>query len=270
MRARANRPALPVSGLLLLAMVVTATLSQWAAALEVREIGRSVEGRAIVAHRWNASAEHAAVLVLGAIHGDERESGLLAERLLQRWQAQPALLAGRHVLLVVHVNPDGWAAATRGNARGVDLNRNFPDRWAPGTAGRWDYPGPAPLSEPEARAIHALVAAEPVARVVALHSCRSCGGANNFDGPARRLAALMQTLNGYRVLDEWPMPTPGSFGTFAGKVRRIPTLTLEMPRAGVDAEAMLRNVLAIEAVVQAYDSASPAGASARENATTRP
>ena len=69
------------------------------------------------------------------------------------------------------------------------------------------------------------------ALIISIHSCRRCGGMNNFDGPANAYAALMSAKNGYRASSEWQAETPGSFGTWAGKGKNIPTLTLEMPNS---------------------------------------
>ncbi|MEA2127337.1 MAG: murein peptide amidase, partial [Solirubrobacteraceae bacterium] len=63
--------------------------------------------------------------------------------------------AGVALWLVDAFNPDGCAAHTRQNAHGVDLNRNSTRRWRPLT-GSFSS-GPAPLSEPESRAIQRLV-----------------------------------------------------------------------------------------------------------------
>jgi hypothetical protein len=92
------------------------------------------------------------VLVVGSIHGNETAGHAVVRRL-----ARVAPPAGVQLWLVESANPDGVRAGTRQNARGVDLNRNFPFRWAGG--GRpFDtyYPGRAPASEPETRALMEL------------------------------------------------------------------------------------------------------------------
>ena len=117
---------------------------------EREPIGESREGRPIVAlHRGDPDAP--TVLVVGCIHGDECE-GLEIVRLLARAEPRHAI----DLWIVPNLNPDGRAAHTRQNARGVDLNRNFPYRWRPGPRGRY-YPGPRPASEPETRIAMRLV-----------------------------------------------------------------------------------------------------------------
>ena len=120
--------------------------------------GHSVLGSRIVARRLGASGRGPRVLVIGAIHGNE-PAGIAIVRRLER-EAQ-----SRHVRLWVidDLNPDGVRAGTRGNAHGVDLNRNFPWRWRPGAApGTTYYAGTGPLSEPESRfAQHVILRLRP-------------------------------------------------------------------------------------------------------------
>lgn len=116
--------------------------------------GRSLRGRPLTALRLGEPSSDRRVLVIGEIHGDEQAGREVVERLRRRH----AGIDGVDPWTVLSVNPDGHAADTRGNARGVDLNRNFSREWSgaePPASGY--YGGPRPFSEPESRALRRLL-----------------------------------------------------------------------------------------------------------------
>jgi protein MpaA len=113
-------------------------------------IGHSAQGRPITATRVGDADAPVSVLVVGDVHGNEPAGEAIVARL------RSIRVDGVAFWLVRTGNPDGRAANTRQNARGVDLNRNFPYRWASGARGTY-YPGPKAGSEPETRALMRLV-----------------------------------------------------------------------------------------------------------------
>lgn len=117
-------------------------------------IGRSVQGRPIVATRIGDPDGDRVALVVGVIHGDERAGLRVVRELKRRWSAVKNL----QLWVIKSLNPDGQRMRSRKNARGVDLNRNFPFRWrggVPKSSGY--YPGRSPASEPETKAAMRLI-----------------------------------------------------------------------------------------------------------------
>lgn len=115
-------------------------------------IGKSVKGRTIWAiHRTRPGATKR-VVVIGQVHGDET-AGISVTTRLQK----ATLPANLDLWIIPTANPDGRAAGTRTNARGVDLNRNFPYKWRRINAGRPTYSGPSAASEPETKALQAFI-----------------------------------------------------------------------------------------------------------------
>jgi protein MpaA len=115
-------------------------------------IGHSVDGRPISAIERGTPGGTVA-LVIGCIHGDEDAGVEVVDALLSA-----PVPAGVDLWLVPSMNPDGQAAHTRSNAHQVDLNRNFPQNWAPlGDPGDSQYAGTGPASEPETAAVVALI-----------------------------------------------------------------------------------------------------------------
>jgi beta-N-acetylhexosaminidase len=113
-------------------------------------LGRSVQARAITATVVGPDTATRKLLVVGCVHGDEC-AGLAITSALARTTPHGDVQAR----IVPELKPDGTAAGTRQNARGVDLNRNFAYRWAP-IADPTYYAGPRPESEPETRIARAL------------------------------------------------------------------------------------------------------------------
>ena len=142
----------------------------------------------------------------------------------------------RGLLFIPCLNPDGMQLGTRTNANGVDLNRNFPTK-------NWLYdpsPQPSPTrgegvnpyfggesagSEIETQFVMEILEEYKPSSILSLHAPYKVV---NYDGPARELAEEISEIIGYPVEESIGYPTPGSFGTYAGIEKQIPTITLEL------------------------------------------
>ena len=191
-------------------------------------VGTSAGGRDLVAvHRWAEGATRT-TLVIGSMHGDEPAG----TRVVRRLRSAP-VPAGVDLWLVPTVNPDGAAAGRRTNGHGVDLNRNFPRHWVEAGAGTTTWSGPAPASEPETRAVQALLRQVRPRTVVVLH--QPLFGVDSYRAKSM---ALVRRLA--RVLD-LPVRSFGCGGVCHGTLTdwhnaRLPgrAVTVELARTASD------------------------------------
>ena len=175
------------------------------------------------------------LLVFAGIHGEEPETTYALSRALRHF---PEPL--EHAAVVLAANPDGLIRGTRGNARGVDLNRNFPARnWRPGPVTCRSTledpsdvllsPGEGPGSEPEVGTLLGLIAELRPRAVVALHAPLACIDDAHDTALGRRLAAR----TGMPLVRDVGYPTPGSFGSW-GTEHDVPVVTYEFPLAATE------------------------------------
>ena len=194
--------------------------------------GRSHLGLPLELWRPRARCE---LLVFAAIHGEEPETTYALSRAL-RQLAEPL----ERCAVVLAANPDGLLRGTRCNARGVDLNRNFPSRnWRPTPVTCRSTiedpsdvvlsPGAHAGSEPETQALLALIAELGPDAVVALHAPLACVDDANDSSLGRRLAAR----SGMPLVRDVGYPTPGSFGSW-GAENGVPVVTYEFPLAATE------------------------------------
>jgi len=197
---------------------------------EWQALGSSVQGRPIRSLTLGHGPRK--VLLIGGIHGDEPEGAYATAQLPVAFAA--ANLAGGVTLTIIEdANPDGRAAVQRGNANGVDINRNFPasnfDTHEPSYGG-------APLSQPESRLLFDVIDRINPALVLVFHSWVDKQFIN-FDGPARVIAERFSTESGMPLTPSSEFgPTPGSLGSYVGRDRQTPVLTIEFLK-GSDSKA---------------------------------
>lgn len=210
-----------------------------AAQLRPTNGGVSVQGRTLYQRDVMAPDAKVRVLVVGAMHGDELSSAAVALHWIQRAIETPANV---HWRFIPALNPDGLMArpAKRVNARGVDLNRNFPTpNWTRDAKIYWEqrtkkdprrWPGPKPLSEPESKYFHEEMERFQPDLIVSIHAPY---GVLDFDGPTVPPARL-----GRLYLDQVGI-FPGSLGNYGGVHKGMPVVTIELPsaiRTPLDAE----------------------------------
>ncbi len=215
---------------------------------QTRQLGKSVLGLPIVGHFFGVTGPK--TLIFAAIHGDEPNTAFVAHQLVEHLTKHSEAYRDRRVVVVPVANPDGLARGTRINARAIDLNRNFPAKnFAVGKKDRY-FGGEQPASEPESQLLIELVESWQPDRIITLHAIPRGKHGNNFDGPAEELAKAMSRHNEYSVLKTIGYPTPGSFGSWAGIDRKLPTITLELPTDASGPTAWRENREALLSAIQ--------------------
>jgi protein MpaA len=203
-------------------------------------IGHSVRGRALRVVRFGNPDAPAKVLVVGCVHGTER-AGLAVTRALRR----AATPTGVQELVLDEANPDGCAAGTRGNAHGVDLNRNFPWGWRR-QSGIYAS-GPSAASEPETRAVMAYILKVRPQVTIWFHQHMDLIDDTRGSDPAIIKAyALITHMRADRLA-----PLPGTATRWQNhRLTKTSSFVVELPSGPMTPPAIRRNIRAIHVVAQ--------------------
>ena len=154
------------------------------ATIGVRVIGKSVGGRKIRAYHLGEPGKQKVVLI-STMHGDEAAP----RQILTALRKGPPI-RGINLWVVPTYNPDGLARHTRKNAHGIDLNRNYPYRWA-NLDGPYES-GPRPASEPETRAMMRFLSDVRPSRILSFHQpLHGVDTDTKLHGFARRTASKL-------------------------------------------------------------------------------
>jgi murein peptide amidase A len=201
-------------------------------------LGRSLRGRPIRALVLGDPATPHPALMVGVIHGNETAGSAVADR-LRGWRPPP----GAALWIVPVLNPDGVAAHTRQNARGVDLNRNFRYRWRPlGPPGSQQYAGSRPLSEPESRIAHALILRLRPRLTIWFHQPLAVTDESGGDARIERRFSQLSGLP-LRRLTRYP----GSVTTWQDlRVKSGTAFVVELPPGRPSNRALVRYARAVE------------------------
>jgi N-acetylmuramoyl-L-alanine amidase len=230
--------AAPASGL-----AAVAPADAGARVTERTVVGHSVDGRPIRALRVGERDARRTILVVGAIHGTELAGDAVTRRL--RRAAPPP---GTALLLIDDANPDGTAAGSRQNARGVDLNRNFPFGWEPiGSPFDTYHSGSGPLSEPESAALARLVERVRPRVTVWYHQHMRLVDRGGGDRFLERLYARRSGLP-YKAIP----PLPGTATSWQNdSFRRDSAFVVELPAGALSTRAVTRHTAAVIALARA-------------------
>lgn len=200
--------------------------------------GYSLKGRPLVAYTFGTSGP--ITMYVGAIHGNESSSSGLMKAWIDDLEANPSLYAGKRVVVVSAINPDGLAANSRTNSRGVNLNRNFPtDGWVKDiddTDGRHEGGGGSePLSEPEAKALANLTIGLQPRLLLSFHAVGSLV-TGDPGGYSAAYSAKYASMVGYRdatgQAGTFDYSITGAYEDWTYAKQGIPSMVIELGSYG--------------------------------------
>ena len=158
------------------------------------------------------------ILIIGVFHGDEFQGEFFIKSYLEK-----STVIGKNSLYFI---PKLNSSGVRKNLNGVDLNRNFPTKnWELGDKNSEYFGGEKPTSEIETKYLVDLIEKNDFSAIITIHSPYKTV---NYDGPAENLANKISDILGYPPSSDIGYATPGSFGTYCGKERQLPTITIEI------------------------------------------
>jgi len=160
------------------------------------------------------------ILIIGCVHGDEPQGADILKQYIKK-----DLPAQNRLYIIPCLNPDGYNKKSRTNANDVDLNRNLPAQNWELTEKNEFYGGSAPASELETKFLIECINYINPDLILTLHAPFKIV---NFDGSALNYSRKIAEIINYPVQQDIGYPTPGSFGTYCGVERNIPTITLEL------------------------------------------
>ena len=158
------------------------------------------------------------VFVIGVFHGDEPQGKYLIDAYLDK-------NVNTNLLMLPCLNQSGYSKNSRVNSNGVDLNRNFPTKNWELTEKNEFFGGNTPASELETKFIIEVIEKYNPQLILTLHAPFKIV---NYDGPAKGIAEKISKIINYPTQSDIGYATPGSFGTWAGIEKNIPTITLEL------------------------------------------
>ncbi|MDD3594427.1 MAG: DUF2817 domain-containing protein [Candidatus Gastranaerophilales bacterium] len=200
---------------------------------------KSVNGKSIDLYLYESEKNNPLnILFVGVTHGEEPQGGFLISEFLEEIRRNKPSFKN-HLYFLPCLNPDGKAVNKRGNANDVDLNRNFrTENWIETVFEDGLISGTCPQSEPETCFLTQIIEDYNFDVILSIHAPFRVV---NFDGPAKKIAEEISKITNYPVQEDLGYPTPGSFGTFCGKEKNIPVITLELPDNETDENLWLQN-----------------------------
>lgn len=200
-------------------------------------IGTTLKGRPITAYYYGSGAT--TILFTGGIHGTEASGSYILKDWIAHLDSNAYKIpAGRQVVVIPDTNPDGLSAGTRDNARGVNVDRNFPtSNWKTdinsANGFRPGGGGSTPGSEPETQALMTITSQLRPRLEVSYHAqgrivgASACGAST---GVARTYAAgvgyttmigTAEEVMGYELTGEYEEWICEAYGT--------PAILIELP-----------------------------------------
>lgn len=173
-----------------------------------KEIGFSVEGRPIYVFKIGEGSVD--ILFIGGLHtGTEKNTFDLTKSVLKYYGDNLEVLPKNISLYIIPVvNPDGLAKNIHNNAKGVDLNRNWPtenwqaDTYHPTYGVKKGAGGERPLSELETESLYNFIKTLQPDVTFIWHSQAGTVQSNNV-GLADELADIYAQAVEYKHIKEW-------------------------------------------------------------------